>query len=340
MKTILITGGAGFIGSNFIHYFLNKYSDYKIVNLDALTYAANLDNLKKVEHEPRYIFAEGSICDEDLLESIFKEHDVRGVINFAAESHVDNSISNPSVFVKTNILGTNTLLKVAYAHWMNGPGQFKSVYENSRFHHISTDEVYGSLGSTGMFTESTPYAPNSPYAASKASADMLIRSYNKTYQLNTVITNCSNNYGRYQHDEKLIPKTIKSALDGEQISIYGDGTAIRDWLSVGDHCAGIDVVFHSGVSGEAYNIGGFCEKSVNEIVNMLCNILDEVSPSKNGRSYKKQIKYTADRAGHDMRYAIDATKINNRLEWNATKDFETGLRETVLWYINKFKNTA
>lgn len=336
MKTILVTGCAGFIGSNFVPYFLEKYPEYKLVDLDLLTYAGNLENLKEVEGHARYTFVEGDICDRALVETIFNDYDIRGVIHFAAESHVDNSIKNPGVFVQTNVNGTFTLIDVAYKKWMRKPFEYLAGYEGCRFHHISTDEVYGTLGETGFFTEETPYAPNSPYSASKAGSDMIVRSYHHTYGMNTVITNCSNNYGPKQHDEKLIPTIIRKALAGEAIPIYGDGRNIRDWLYVLDHCKGIDLAYHKGEDGEVYNIGGRNERTNNYIAARVCEILDELSP-KAGGSYKEQIAFVEDRAGHDRRYAIDATKIETELGWSANETFETGIVKTVSWYLSKYK---
>ena len=333
-KSILLTGCAGFIGSNFVPYFLEKYPEYDIVNLDLLTYAGNLDNLKEIEVDDRYTFVTGDICDRKLIESLFETHDIRGVIHFAAESHVDNSIKNPGVFIETNVNGTFTLIDVAYKKWMNKPFEFKPGYESCRFHHISTDEVYGTLGEEGLFTEETPYAPNSPYSASKAGSDMIIRSYYHTYGMNTIITNCSNNYGPKQHDEKLIPTIIRKALKGEDIPIYGDGKNIRDWLYVRDHCTGIDLSYHQGKVGEVYNIGGRNERNNNYIANKICEILDNLIPKK--ESYKSHIKYVEDRAGHDRRYAIDATKIENELGWKAEENFESGIVKTIEWYLKKY----
>jgi dTDP-glucose 4,6-dehydratase len=346
MKTILLTGCAGFIGSNFVPYFLEKYSQYHIVNLDLLTYAGNLENLRKVEDSNRYTFIRGNICNRELVEYIFRTFDVRGVIHFAAESHVDNSIKNPGVFIETNVNGTFTLVDVAYKYWMYEPFVYKERYKECRFHHISTDEVYGTLGPEGLFTESTPYAPNSPYSASKASSDMIVRSYGHTYGLNTVITNCSNNYGPKQHNEKLIPTIIRKALNGEDIPIYGDGKNIRDWLYVLDHCKGIDLVYHSGKEGEVYNIGGRNERNNNYIAIKICEILDELYPiSENKKlsntrhrlsTYKSLITFVEDRAGHDRRYAIDATKIENELNWKAEENFESGILKTIKWYLKKY----
>jgi len=334
MKSLLITGCAGFIGSNFAPYFLDKYPEYHLVNLDLLTYAGNLENLNEIDGSDRYTFVHGDICDRELLEQLFSQHDIRGVIHFAAESHVDNSIKNPGVFVQTNVNGTFTLIDVAYKYWMEKPFVFKAGYEASRFHHISTDEVYGTLGETGLFTEATPYAPNSPYSASKAGSDMIVRSYYHTYGMNTVITNCSNNYGPKQHNEKLIPTIIRKAISGENIPIYGDGKNIRDWLYVLDHCKGIDLVYHAGNVGEVYNIGGRNERNNNYIADKVCEILDDLRPKAQG-SYKDQLNYVEDRAGHDKRYAIDATKIETELDWQADENFETGIVKTIEWYLSK-----
>jgi len=335
MKTILVTGCAGFIGSNFVPYFLEKYPDIRLVNLDLLTYAGNLENLAEVEHNDRHIFVKGDICDRTLIESLFKEYDIRGVIHFAAESHVDNSIKNPGIFVQTNVNGTFTLIDVAYKQWMEKPFAFKAGYETCRFHHISTDEVYGTLGESGFFTEETSYAPNSPYSASKAGSDMIVRSYHHTYGMDTVITNCSNNYGPKQHSEKLIPTIIRKALAGENIPIYGDGKNIRDWLYVTDHCKGIDLAYHNGRSGEVYNIGGRNERNNNQISERICTLLDTVRPRSDGKSYKELITYVEDRAGHDRRYAIDATKIETELGWRADENFDTGIIKTVEWYLGR-----
>jgi dTDP-glucose 4,6-dehydratase len=337
-KNILLTGTAGFIGSNFVPYFLDKYPEYNLINLDLLTYAGNLDNLTECENNPRYKFIKGDICNRELIEFIFAEYDINGVIHFAAESHVDNSIKNPGVFVQTNVNGTFTLIDVAYKYWMNKPFSYKEKYQDCRFHHISTDEVYGtlSLDPKDLFTESTPYAPNSPYSASKASSDMIIRAYNETYGMNTVITNCSNNYGPKQHDEKLIPTIIRNALKGNPIPIYGDGKNIRDWLYVLDHCKGIDIVFHAGKKGETYNIGGRNERTNLQIVNTICTILDKEVPKTNF-SYKELITFVEDRAGHDRRYAIDARKLENELGWKADENFDSGIVKTIEWYLGKYE---
>jgi dTDP-glucose 4,6-dehydratase len=349
-KNILLTGTAGFIGSNFVPYFLDKYPDYTLVNLDLLTYAGSLENLQECEANPRYKFIKGDICNRELVEFVFSEYDIQGVIHFAAESHVDNSIKNPGVFVQTNVNGTFTLIDVAYKHWMEKPFTYRHLARDAesntpRFHHISTDEVYGTLGETGFFTESTPYAPNSPYSASKAGSDMIVRAYQETYGLNTVITNCSNNYGPKQHDEKLIPTIIRKALAGESIPIYGDGKNIRDWLYVLDHCKGIDLVYHTGKEGEVYNIGGRNERTNLQIVDRICSILDEMVPRHsreggNPASYKELITFVEDRAGHDRRYAIDATKLENELDWKASETFDTGIVKTIEWYLDKYKSKS
>lgn len=335
MKTILVTGTAGFIGSNFIYHIIQNFPEYHIISLDKLTYAGSLDNLEKVKSNNNHTFVQGDICDRELVTSIFAKNNIQGVIHFAAESHVDNSITNPDIFIQTNVNGTFTLLDVAYKHWMDKPFVFKKGFENCRFLHVSTDEVYGTLGETGLFTETTPYAPNSPYSASKASSDMLVRSYHHTYGMNTVITNCSNNYGPQQHNEKLIPTVIRKALQGESIPIYGDGKNIRDWLYVLDHCKGIDLAYHKGTSGEVYNIGGKNERNNNYIAAKICEVLDEILPKSNG-SYKDQIQFVEDRAGHDRRYAIDATKIETQLGWQAEENFETGILKTIEWYIQMY----
>jgi len=334
MKSILVTGCAGFIGSNFVPYFLEKYAEYKIINLDLLTYAGDLENLKEIENHSNYTFIKGDIRDRELVEKIFDDYDIHGVIHFAAESHVDNSIKNPGVFIETNVNGTYTLVDVAKNYWMEKPFTYKQKYKNCRFHHISTDEVYGTLGEEGLFSEATPYAPNSPYSASKASSDMIVRSYHHTFGLNTVITNCSNNYGPKQHDEKLIPTIIRKALANEPIPIYGDGKNIRDWLYVLDHCTGIDIAYHDGKSGETYNIGGRNERDNLYIVAKICEILDRVKPSE--KSYKELITFVDDRAGHDRRYAIDATKIEDELGWKADENFESGILKTIEWYLDKY----
>ena len=336
-ETILITGGAGFIGANFVPYFLAKFPEYRVVNLDKLTYAGNLDNLKECQGNSNYIFVQGDICDREVVDKIFKEYDIRGVFHFAAESHVDNSITGPLPFIKTNIEGTFNLLEAARKHWLLAPGQVKPSYEKCRFHHISTDEVYGTLGPTGFFTEKTSYAPNSPYSASKASSDFLVRAYHHTYGLNVTTSNCSNNYGPKQHAEKLIPTIIRKALSGQNIPIYGDGKNVRDWLYVLDHCKGIALVWQKGKTGETYNIGGRNEKNNLQIADKICSLLDELKPAADGQSYKRLITFVKDRAGHDRRYAIDATKIETELGWKAEENFETGILKTIKWYLEQQK---
>lgn len=333
-ETILVTGGAGFIGSNFVPYFLENSPNAQLVNLDNLTYAGELSNLEEIADNPNYTFIKGDICDRKLIEKLFTKYQFDGVIHFAAESHVDNSITNPGAFINTNITGTFNLIDVAKKHWMTSPFQYKEGKENNRFHHISTDEVYGTLGETGLFTEGTHYAPNSPYSASKAASDFVVRSYYHTYGLKVVTTNCSNNYGPKQHNEKLIPTIIRKAINGEQIPIYGDGKNIRDWLYVLDHCKGIDLAYKLGKSGETYNIGGRNERNNLYIVDVICSILDELQPSK--KSYKEQITFVKDRPGHDFRYAIDATKIEKELGWKADENFESGIRKTINWYLKKY----
>lgn len=332
MKTILITGGAGFIGSNFLNYFQESHPEYFLINLDSLTYAGDEKNLNDLKAS-NYQFVKGDICDRPLLEELFQKHSIDGVIHFAAESHVDNSISGPGEFIRTNVTGTFTLLDVARKFWMDGPFKVKEQFKNARFLHISTDEVYGTLGETGLFTETTPYAPNSPYSASKASSDLIVRSYFHTFGMNVVTTNCSNNYGPKQHAEKLIPTIIRKALAGDSIPIYGDGKNIRDWLYVIDHCKGIDLVFHKGRTGETYNVGGRNERINLDIAKVICKILDERKPRTDKKSYADQIKFVADRPGHDKRYAIDATKIETELGWKAAENFESGIVKTINWYL-------
>ncbi|WP_404900340.1 dTDP-glucose 4,6-dehydratase [Priestia filamentosa] len=313
---ILVTGGAGLIGSNFIQYMIETYPAYFIVNYDALTYAGNLDNLKEIHHHEHYTFIKGDINNRELLDTVVKEHEIDVIVNFAAESHVDRSITEPDVFIKSNVLGTQTLLDIAKENKIK------------KYVQISTDEVYGSLGETGYFTEETPLAPNSPYAASKAGADMLVSAYYKTYELNVNITRCSNNYGPYQFPEKLIPLMITNAMEGEQLPVYGDGRNVRDWLHVRDHCMAIDLVIHKGVAGEVYNIGGGNEKTNNEIVHF---IVEKLGVSR------ELIHFVEDRLGHDRRYAIDATKVEKELGWKPTYTFEKGMDETIRWYVGNEK---
>lgn len=334
-KTILITGGAGFIGSNFVPYFCKKYGNYHVLVLDALTYAGNLYNLKECENMPNYTFCHGNICDISLLDKLFKENDIRGIIHFAAESHVDNSIKDPRIFINTNIVGTFNLLEFVRKKWMISPHKVKIDYKKCRFHHISTDEVYGTLSENGFFKETTPYAPNSPYSASKASSDFLVRAYYQTFGINVVASNCSNNYGPKQYHEKLIPNIIKNALAEKPLPVYGDGSNIRDWLYVLDHCKAIDLIFHNGKTGETYNVGGHNEHNNLEIVNKICNILDERKPRLNGRKYSDLITFVTDRPGHDLRYAIDPTKLETELGWRTEETFDSGILKTVEWYLGK-----
>ena len=325
MRKLLVTGGAGFIGSNFVRYWINRHPEDRLVNLDALTYAGNLENLTEVEAAPGYRFVHGDITDRSCIERLFAEEDFDTIVNFAAESHVDRSITGPDAFITTNVQGTFILLEVAKAAW-------KEVSEGRRFLHVSTDEVYGSLSSDEpAFTESHAYAPNSPYSASKAASDHLVRAYHKTYGLPVLTTNCSNNYGPFQFPEKLIPLVILNALEGKPIPVYGDGRNIRDWLYVDDHCSGIEAVIEGGRPGEVYNIGGINEWQNIDIVNLICERLDELQPDK--ASYREQISYVKDRPGHDRRYAIDATKMQTELGWTPRHDFPAGIEQTIQWYL-------
>lgn len=327
---ILITGGAGFIGSNYVIHLLQS-TEADVYVLDKLTYAGDMRNLESVSSYSNFHFIQGDICDKDFIAEMFQKHKFDQVVHFAAESHVDNSISGPSAFIETNIVGTFNLLQAAYATWMDGPGQMKDAFKHARFLHVSTDEVYGSLGETGLFSESTAYAPNSPYSASKASSDFIVRSYFHTYQLPVVTTNCSNNYGPNQHKEKLIPTIIRKAIAGEPIPIYGDGSNVRDWLYVLDHCKGIKLAVEKGRLGETYNIGGRNERQNLYIAEKICEILDEMAPKE--KPYKEQISFVTDRPGHDFRYAIDASKIENELGWKADENFESGITKTITWYL-------
>ena len=325
---VLITGGAGFIGSNYVEYVVQN-SDEEIFVLDKLTYAGNLKNLDSVSN--KITFLEGDICDENFIQNLFEKHEFQKVVHFAAESHVDNSISGPSEFIQTNIVGTFNLLQNAYKIWMDGPNNIREDFKNARFLHISTDEVYGTLGETGLFTETTSYAPNSPYSASKAASDFIVRSYFHTFGLPVVTTNCSNNYGPNQHKEKLIPTIIRKAISGEPIPIYGDGKNVRDWLYVMDHCSGIYLALEKGKLGETYNIGGRNERENLYIAHIICEILDDMLPTET--SYKEQITFVKDRPGHDFRYAIDASKIEEELGWSANENFESGIKKTISWYL-------
>jgi dTDP-glucose 4,6-dehydratase len=325
MKNILITGGAGFIGSHVVRLFVNKYPDYKIINLDALTYAGNLENLKDVEHFKNYSFVKANILDAEILKEIFTTHQITDVIHLAAESHVDRSILSPLDFVYTNIIGTVNLLNTAKEFW-------KADLSKHVFYHVSTDEVYGALGETGLFTETTPYSPNSPYSASKASSDHFVRAYAETYHLQTKISNCSNNYGPYHFPEKLIPLFINNIINKKPLPVYGDGLYTRDWLFVKDHANAIDLVFHNGKINDTYNIGGFNEWKNIDLVKLLCKIMDEKLGRNVGES-EQLITYIKDRPGHDRRYAIDATKINKELGWYPTVTFEQGLEQTINWYL-------
>jgi dTDP-glucose 4,6-dehydratase len=324
MKKILITGGAGFIGSHVIRLFVNKYPDYAIVNLDALTYAGNLENLRDIENAPNYSFVKGDITEETFINQLFADQSFDAVIHLAAESHVDRSILDPLSFVKTNVIGTAVLLNAAKKSWDN--------MENKLFYHVSTDEVYGSLGETGFFTEETSYDPRSPYSASKASSDHLVSAYFHTYGLPMVISNCSNNYGSHQFPEKLLPLMINNIVHSKPLPVYGKGENVRDWLWVNDHARAIDVIFHQGKLGETYNIGGFNEWKNIDIVHLLCNIMDKKLGRADGES-AKLITYVKDRAGHDMRYAIDATKLNKELGWEPSLQFEEGMDKTIDWYL-------
>ncbi len=325
-QRILITGGAGFIGSHVVRRFVTEHSDYYIYNLDVLTYAGNLENLKDIEKQPNYTFIKGDITDASFIESIFKKYNFDGVIHLAAESHVDRSITDPLAFVKTNVIGTMNLLNAAKELW-------KDDFKGKRFYHISTDEVYGSLGETGLFTEDTAYDPNSPYSASKASSDHFVRAYGETYGLPYVITNCSNNYGPNHFPEKLIPLFINNIINNKPLPVYGDGNYTRDWLFVLDHAIAIDLVFHEGKNHETYNIGGFNEWKNIDLVKLLCKLMDQKLNRKEGES-EKLITYVKDRPGHDLRYAIDANKIKKELGWEPSVTFEEGLVNTIEWYLN------
>jgi dTDP-glucose 4,6-dehydratase len=330
MKTLLVTGGAGFIGGNFVHFVLGSQPDTQVVNLDKLTYAGNLDTLAPLAGDARHIFVQGDIGDRDLVARLLADYRVDAVVNFAAESHVDRSIDGPADFVQTNVVGTFNLLDCARAYWSGLGNAGKAAF---RFLHVSTDEVYGSLGPTGKFTETTPYAPNSPYSASKAASDHLVRAWFHTYELPVLTTNCSNNYGPYQFPEKLIPLMILKAMAGEPLPIYGDGGNIRDWLYVEDHCRAIWRVLEAGRPGEVYNVGGDSERANLDVVDTLCALLDELLPDSPHRPHAGLKTFVTDRPGHDRRYAIDASKLKAELGWRPEESFETGLRRTVAWYL-------
>lgn len=329
MKTILVTGGAGFIGSNFIRMMLKKYPEYRIVNVDDLTYAGNLNNLKEIEKNLNYVFIKDNICNYKKIEKIFSTYDINYVVNFAAESHVDRSIEDPEIFIRTNVLGTQVLLNIALNSWkINSGDKYSTDYkEGVKFIQVSTDEVYGTLGKAGKFIETMPLMPNSPYSASKAGADLMVRAYYETYRLPVNITRCSNNYGPYQFPEKLIPLMINNILKNKELPVYGDGLQVRDWLHVYDHCSAIDMVLHRGEIGEIYNIGGNNEKTNIEIVKLILLLLGKP---------ENLIKYVKDRPGHDRRYAMDNTKITTQLGWMPAYKFEQGIEETVEWYVNNY----
>ena len=325
-NNILITGGAGFIGSHLVRLLVNKYSNYHIVNMDALTYAGNLENLKDIENKDNYSFVKCDICDLDKVSQVFQDYQINSVIHLAAESHVDRSIKDPFSFAQTNVMGTLSLLQAAKSYWKNN-------FENKLFYHVSTDEVYGSLGAEGFFTETTAYDPHSPYSASKASSDHFVRAFHDTYGFPIVISNCSNNYGSYQFPEKLIPLFINNIVNNKPLPVYGKGENVRDWLFVDDHARAIDVIFHNGELGETYNIGGFNEWKNIDLIKVMIKTVDTLLGRKEGSS-EKLITYVTDRAGHDLRYAIDSTKLKNELGWEPSLQFEEGIKKTVQWYLD------
>ncbi len=330
MTRIIITGGAGFIGSAVIRNLIAS-RDWHVLNLDKLTYAGNLESLASIDNNPKYQFVRADICDRDHVRKIVYDFKPDGIMHLAAESHVDRSIDGPGDFIQTNIIGTYNLLEVCRSYWN---GLSETAQAKFRFHHVSTDEVYGSLGDQGLFTEETPYQPNSPYSASKASSDHLVRAWYETYGLPVITTNCSNNYGPFHFPEKLIPLMILNALEGKSLPVYGKGENVRDWLYVEDHAEALITVFETGRLGETYNIGGYNEKKNIDVVKTICGLLDELSPRKDGMSYEKQIAFVSDRPGHDLRYAIDASKITKELGWRPRESFESGIRKTVNWYLS------
>ena len=333
VKSILVTGGAGFIGSNFVPYFAKKYPIYNVIVLDKLTYAANPENLAECKNMRNYQFIHGDICDANLVDAIFTDCDIRGVIHFAAESHVDNSIADPVRFVQTNVMGTAALLDISYKFW-----EKKGLLDSARFHHISTDEVFGTLSADGFFTEDSPYAPTSPYSASKASADLLVRAYIKTFGMNATISHCSNNYGPWQHAEKFIPTVIGKCLAHEPIPLYGTGLNVRDWLWVEDHCRAVDLIFHQGKPGRNYVISAQHEKTNLDIARAICAIFDELCPW-NGHCHQELISFVEDRPGHDFRYASNPERLKRELHWRALGNFYDALRQTVLWYLQEGRHT-
>jgi dTDP-glucose 4,6-dehydratase len=332
-KNIMVTGGAGFIGCNYIRYMLNTYSDINIVNIDKLTYAGSMENIADVIDDESHQFIKGDICEQNLVDKILRENEIDTIVHFAAESHVDNSISDPGVFIQTNVIGTYTLLEAARQYWLE---EKKRSKDNVRFHHISTDEVYGTLSKDEpAFTEETPYAPNSPYSASKAGSDHLVRAYFHTYGLPVTTTNCSNNYGPYQHSEKFIPTVIRSCVEQKPIPVYGDGSNIRDWLYVDDHCNGIDAVIRRGKLGEVYNIGGMNEWANIDIVHLICKMMDEIN--KENTPHERLISFVTDRLGHDWRYAIDTHKMSSKINWQSKETFETGISKVINWTLLMIK---
>ncbi|MFH5831255.1 dTDP-glucose 4,6-dehydratase [Halalkalibaculum sp. DA3122] len=330
---IIVTGGAGFIGSNLILYLYEKHPEYQILNLDKLTYASDLSRLKSIKNSSRYLFKKVDLADREAVADIVRKFDPQGVFHLAAESHVDNSITGPEPFVQSNVVGTFNLLEECRQHWQEG----ERLLDENRFLHVSTDEVYGTLGDEGAFSEETPYAPNSPYSATKAGSDFLVRAYHHTYEMNVVTTNCSNNFGRFQHDEKLIPTVIRSAVGHKAIPVYGKGENVRDWLYVGDHCRALDLAFREGAAGETYAIGGDNEWRNIDLVHSICDILNTEVGEGPGGNYRQLVEFVTDRPGHDYRYAIDASKIKSELGWQPSGNFREQLRETVRWYVERYR---